>query len=137
VLGLVLLAIPYASGFASTAREALAFPEDPARTANPDRLSEFARGAAAARADLANGRLVITGIPPTYSDFSLLVKERYGVQVEELPSCAFAFSPFFARGYNSVSRPAIRARLGTDTFPDCWHDAQERLRAQSTGCPPA
>jgi hypothetical protein len=133
----VLLVVPYAQRIGSAANQTLAFPEEPVRKADPDHLYEFTRGVTAARADVAIGRLVITGVPATYSDFSLLVMERYGVLVEELPSCALGFSPFYARGYNSVSRPAIRARLGTDTFPDCWYEAQERLRSKSTCCAPA
>jgi hypothetical protein len=136
-IALVLLAIPYATCVASAAAQALTFPEAPARTADPDHLSEFARGAAAASADLAQGHLIIKGVKPTYADFALLVKQRYGVQVEELPSCALGFSPSFALGYNSVSRPAIRSRLGTDSFPECWYETQERLKANSKCCPPA
>lgn len=62
--------------------------------------------------------------PPWYGEYTQLIRERYGVEINTVGDVVTRDSVWYADGYNSVARQRIRARFGKDIFAECAQEAR-------------
>lgn len=68
----------------------------------------------------------VYGLPPPWDgEYSQLLQERYGVEVNPVAGCVVTPELVsYVEGYNAVSRPRIEARFGKDIFAECAMEVQ-------------
>jgi hypothetical protein len=85
------------------------------------------RGQLTARFDVARGRFEVLayGLPsPWRREWSILLRERYGIEMRVVAGCALSKSlAAYADGYNEVSGRAAIRQFGRDTFRQVEADA--------------
>ena len=86
------------------------------------------RGAIDAGFDLARGRIVLLayGFPPSYRDeYTLLLKERYGIERRQIALCLVSKSLVaYAGSYNRLRVAATKAKFHRDVFTQTAEDAR-------------
>jgi hypothetical protein len=91
-------------------------------------MSAYPRGMIAAWFDHACGHYEVksAGYPVYWAwEYRRLLQERYGVKDNHVAECKVSIQlDWYIDGYNSVSRPRIKAHFGKDIFAECLEEAE-------------
>jgi hypothetical protein len=59
------------------------------------------------------------------------MREKYGVEMDVVGDYSvFPMTEWYAKGYNSVSRPLLVQKFGRDIFAECWTLAAQQWAAE-------
>jgi len=90
------------------------------------------RGSLAAHIDVARGHYVVLayGMPPiSRSEYSRLLKEKYGVEVHAVAGCIVSQSLVtYVNSYNRVVEEGAKRRFGHDIFSEEQREANASMR---------
>jgi hypothetical protein len=88
----------------------------------------YMAGNVRARIDLAHGnsKILVWGLPtPWREQAAMILHDRYQIEIKPVAGCtASLFTRNYARGYNSVSEPAISAKFGRDVLKESFDAAE-------------